>query len=330
MTILTIDWSPITTGQPEGRSSVLRQLRSSLEACGFVRIVNHGLSEDFVNNLFELNDAFFHLAAEEKLRIANVPGPNPQRGWSQVGAENSASLYRQGLLQQSLDEKLSDAREHWDQGSANDLDFPNRWPGQKLIPEFRPTMENAFEQLEKVCHSIMSALEEAYQLPQGVFCKRMTHEKNASEFRFNHYPSIEIEKLRAGKIGRIWPHYDLGVITLLFQDQVGGLEIEDRPSGDFVPVETRSKSDLIVNVSEILTRWTNGRLPAGLHKVSLPPSLQNLEHGVVPERYSIAYFGKADRDASVGPLKEFVTGDKPRFEDMTAIQYHRQRLSSAY
>lgn len=177
----------------------------------------------------------------------------------------------------------------------------------------------------------MTALELAYQLPPGTFLSHILHEKNASEFRLNNYPEISLRALRNGKLGRIWPHYDLGIITLLFQDQVGGLEIEDRTRpGVFVPVECRSSSDLIVNVSETLTRWTNGQLPAGLHRVSPPPALKNIESAVVPQRFSIAYFCKANRDASVGPLKEFLTGEDAAYTEMTALEYHQQRLLSAY
>ena len=47
---------------------------------------------------------------DEKLRIAHHPGPDPQRGFSSVGSENSSKLYREGLLGNQLAEELSDAR----------------------------------------------------------------------------------------------------------------------------------------------------------------------------------------------------------------------------
>ena len=193
-------------------------------------------------------------------------------------------------------------------------------------------MEQWYERLGEVTANIMSALEVAFNLPTGSFGKRMSKHANASEARLLHYPSIDMEVIRKGSVSRIWPHFDLGVITLLFQDGLGGLECEDRTQpGTFKPIECGAASEMIVNVSETLQRWTNNVLPAGLHRVTVPPQFQNLESGLVPERFSITYFGKADRDASVGPLPQFISeASAPKYEDMTAIQYHQSRLQSAY
>ena len=196
-------------------------------------------------------------------------------------------------------------------------------------------MEDSFDIFELVAARIMAALETAFSVPPDTFNRLMTHEANASELRLNHYPAINIAELKKGTVSRIWPHFDLGVITLLFQDGVSGLEFEDRKQRGcqekFVRVESHDPRELIVNVSETLQRWTNGKLPAGLHRVGLPPGLDDVEAGVLPERFSVPYFCKADRAATVGCLEQFVeSGTKGIYEDMTAIEYHRQRLESAY
>ena len=193
-------------------------------------------------------------------------------------------------------------------------------------------MESSFEALEQITAKLMSALELALQLPDGTFLEKITHEKNASEMRLNHYPAIEVEEIRRGAISRIWPHFDLGVVTLLFQDNVGGLEFEDREeAGKFDRVQCGNPAEMVVNVSETLQRWTNGNLRAGLHRVNPPEDFEGKESGILPERFSIAYFCKADRAASVGPLKEFTQeGHAPKYDDISAIDYHLQRLQSAY
>lgn len=217
-------------------------------------------------------------------------------------------------------------------GAINDLQFPNKWPADERLPEFRPFMENAFEKLEHISAVIMEALEVGLELPQGSFLDRITHDRNASELRLNRYPAIDIEEIRGGGVSRIWPHFDLGVITLLFQDSVGGLECENRQqAGAFHWVESNSQSEMIVNISETLQRWTNNALPAGLHRVNVPKHMELQEKGMLPERFSMAYFCKADRAASVGPLSQFAPKDgKSTYEDITAIEYHQQRLLSAY
>ena len=150
--------------------------------------------------------------------------------------------------------------------------------------------------------------------------------------RLNDYPAIEVEKIKTGNVSRIWPHFDLGVITLLFQDEVGGLEFENRNQrGIFNRVDNGSPTDMIVNVSETSQRWTNDTLSAGLHRVTLPKALENNDNGMLPERFSIAYFCKGDRSDSVGPLEHFVSaGHDPKYEGISALEYQQQRLRSAY
>ena len=219
-------------------------------------------------------------------------------------------------------------------GAPTDNDFPNRWPPESKNPGFRSFMEDLFFTFENVAADIMAALETGLSVPTGTFNRLITHSANASELRLNHYPAIDLAELKTGTVNRIWPHFDLGVITLLFQNRVSGLEFEDRQHGGdnkFFRIGSDDPCEMIVNVSETLQRWTNGKLPAGLHRVGLPPELDLVEEGILKERFSVPYFCKADRAATVGSLKEFVKpGEKPLYEDMTAIQYHQYRLKSAY
>lgn len=193
-------------------------------------------------------------------------------------------------------------------------------------------MQESFLRLERVSLAIMEALEVAMGLPSGAFLGKMSHADNASEMRLLRYPELDVQEIRKGKVNRIWPHFDLGVITLLFQDAVGGLEFENREvPGTFCRVECGAHSDMIVNVSETLQRWTNNALRAGLHRVNVPEHLEGKDTGILPERYSITYFCKANRNASVGVLKELVAENMiPMYEDMTALEYHTRRLQSAY
>ena len=189
-------------------------------------------------------------------------------------------------------------------------------------------MGDFYNRCETFSLHLLSALELALQLPQGSFVTKCTGK--ASELRLLHYPSISTRDIQKGKVSRIWPHFDLGVITLLFQDHVGGLEIQERasPTPDtFIAVGCERQSDMVVNISETLQRWTNDRLPAGLHRVTTP---RGMVDGMIPERYTVAYFCKADRNARVGSLPQFCVRELRKYENMTALEYHQQRLASAY
>jgi isopenicillin N synthase-like dioxygenase len=191
-------------------------------------------------------------------------------------------------------------------------------------------MEKYYDTCREISLYILEAFELAMKLPAGSFTSKCT--SNASEVRLNHYPPIDIQELRRGTVKRIWPHTDLGVITMLFQDNRGGLEMEDREHlGSFVPIPSGSRSEMVVNISETFQRWTNNKVRAGVHQVTIPPHMKSLEEGVIPARYSNAYFVKADREAFVGSLGQFVDEKEPAFyEDMTALEYHQRRLATAY
>ena len=191
-------------------------------------------------------------------------------------------------------------------------------------------MEQYYRSCQDVSNTILEALEVAAQLPPGSFTTRCSH--GASELRLNHYPAINIKELRSGTVNRIWPHTDLGVITCLFQDNTGGLEMENRQEGGtFIPVMGGSESEMIVSISETFTRWTNATVKAAVHRVEVAPHLKDLESGIIPQRFSNAFFVKADRDVMVGPLHQFISEKKPAlYDDMTALQYHQYRVAQAY
>ncbi|KAL8649434.1 MAG: hypothetical protein Q9226_005579 [Calogaya cf. arnoldii] len=332
MALKTLDLSLFINGRHETRKTFAADLKEELTRHGFVKVVGHGLSNEDIERVFEWNKKFFRLDIDEKAAIAHPGGSDPQRGWSAVGKENAASLYRTGFLKTKMANTLKDSREHFDQGSTKDSAYPNRWPHERALPGFQEFMEEWYEKMEKVAVCLMEALECAFQLPRGTFLDKMTHEKNASEARLLHYPAIDIAEINQGAVSRIWPHFDLGVITLLFQDGVGGLECEDRErSGHFLGVESNSRSEMVVNVSETLQRWSNDSMPAGLHRVTVPKTFEQRNSGIVPERFSVTYFCKADREALVGALPQFVpAGSKSKYDEITAIGYHQSRLKSAY
>jgi isopenicillin N synthase-like dioxygenase len=149
--------------------------------------------------------------------------------------------------------------------------------------------------------------------------------------RFNHFPEVPAHLFEQGDTCRIWPHFDFGIITLVFRESLGGLEIEDRKHpGTFVPVPCNSRDEMLVNIGETFQRWTNEVLPAGLHRVTKPHKEQEVVGGIVPERYSVAFFCKADRDVSVGPFENFLVGRERKFDDITAIQYQEVRNRATY
>lgn len=190
------------------------------------------------------------------------------------------------------------------------------------------------ERFVNTCHSagmdVMKSLEQGLELPEGELVNRFT--TMVDEARLNHYSPLPTEKLSDGKHRRAWPHTDFGMLTLLFQDEAGGLEVEDRPNpGSFIPIQRESPAEMSVYVSDTLEHMTNGYLRAGIHQVVTPIGIDDRASGFLPERYSIACFLKADRETGVGPLEKYITAERPKaFGDMTALELHRKRVGQLY
>lgn len=176
----------------------------------------------------------------------------------------------------------------------------------------------------------MRACEVGFGMPDNSLVERC--QPPASELRMLYYPPVSLDRLKTGTIKRAWPHTDFGIITLLFQDGLGGLECEDRRKPfTFAPVLPTDDNEMIVNTSDTFTRWANASVTAGVHQVNVPPSMVNIAEGLIPERYSSVFFFKAHREVSVGPIDHFVTEKRPAlYPDITALQFHREMTDILY
>ena len=194
-------------------------------------------------------------------------------------------------------------------------------------------METYFDTAFTLSYQLLSILETALKVPSNTLTSRCS--RNHNELRLNHYPNATIDEIRNGHVRRSGAHTDYGVLTLLFQDRSGGLEVQDRrvpaPEVKFMPVTADNPYELIVNVADTLQRWTNNIVPAGLHQVTVPGDRRNEAGAILQERFSIAYFMKSNREESVGSLPEFVTEERPaEYEQVSAIDYHKQRHALLY
>lgn len=224
-------------------------------------------------------------------------------------------------------------QEHFDCGPPNDKEYPNLWPPEDALPGFRHFIETTYDQLQDHSLKIISAMEVGLDLEAGTLVDRCRPAH--SELRLNHYPPTPLARLAGGCVKRTWPHTDFGIITLLFQDHCGGLELEDRTQpGTFVPVLPTGpgqQSEMVVNISDTMQRWTNSVMPAGVHQVAPPPAWKASEEGILPERHSCVFFFKASRNTSAGPLPQFIDEKHPaQYDEITALQYQQRKTQELY
>ncbi|OJD33864.1 clavaminate synthase-like protein [Diplodia corticola] len=321
MTLATLDLSLFTRGDQTQSEAFCKSFIEALKSQGFVKLINHDADE------------FFDLSEECKLKCEHPQRPNPHRGWSKLGKEKLAGItgFQKNVTNPP---QVNDLKETFDQGNAKDDMFDNIWPDEQDIPGFRTFMEAFFEQCHLMHMQLLAATETGLALRTGrlvSLCNR-----NETELRLTRYPRVDIDRLRDGKTTRIAEHTDFGTFTLLFQDSTGGLEVEDqRRLGTFLPVtaEKEGKMEMIVNVGDTVQRWTNDELCSVNHRVTLPTALKDVKCGssVVPARTSVAFFGKANRHASLRCFPEFSQHKAARFdEDVTAHEYNQRMVEKTY
>ncbi|KAF9887240.1 hypothetical protein FE257_010368 [Aspergillus nanangensis] len=323
--IKTLDYGHWVSGDDTQRKAFAKSLHDQLVELGFLKLKNYGMSDDYVDHLFNLTEEFFKLPYEDKKKIAYFHGPKLQRGWSSLGSEKSATL---DSPENQSHADLHDAKEHFDCGAAEDAAYPNQWPDASAIDGFQHGIEHYFDQCQKIGLNLMEALEMGFDLPPR--CLQTRFAEHASQLRLNHYPPIQAAKLKDGSTNRLWPHTDYGILTFLLQDTVGGLEIWDNVNqAGFIPVPTSPRREMIVNAGGTLERLTNDFLKAGLHRVVSPATAD--DEGMLPGRYSIAFFLHTSRTTSAAPLPSFISADHPSlYEDITTFEFERRRTEKTY
>ena len=143
-------------------------------------------------------------------------------------------------------------------GSDNNDEQPNVWIPQSMLPGFREFMTQFYWECSEVGGNILRAIALGLGLEEDQLAK--FHSGHNNQLRLLHYPPISAAPIEAGEMARMPPHTDWSSITMLFQDDVGGLEVEDidRPLRFIpaIPVENA----IVMNVGDLLQRWSNGKL----------------------------------------------------------------------
>ncbi|TVY51924.1 putative iron/ascorbate oxidoreductase, partial [Lachnellula cervina] len=112
--------------------------------------------------------------------------------------------------------------------------------------------------------------------------------------------------IRSRRHWRIKPHVDYGLCTILFQDQVGGLEVDPDHTGKFLPA-TLARGTCVINVADLLQRLSNNRLKSTRHRVTPPQLIEEQKRTLGPEdylpaRYSTAFFVHPAPSHTVAPI----------------------------
>jgi len=286
-------------------------------------------------NVFARSKEFFDLPLEEKMKCPHPPSGSYHRGYSGIGKEKVVQMV---FDQESISElrKAPDVKESFECGRENDSLYPNIWPDPAAIPRFSEFCLDYYWTARKTQINILHSIALGMGLDEEYFDPFHTDAQN--QLRLLHYPSVEEDLLKSGKKERIAAHSDFGTLTMLVQDQCGGLEVEDPHSpGVFVPAPP-VEGALIVNIGDFLMRWSNDTLKSTLHRVRAPPLKKESERKeddryvkMTQPRYSIPYFCGANRDVTIDCIPGCWSESNPKkYEPINAEEYIAMRLNATY
>lgn len=117
------------------------------------------------------------------------------------------------------------------------------------------------------------------------------------QLRLLHYPPIERKVVEQEGYARIIPHTDFGLCALLFQDEIGGLEVDPFHTGEFKPTLPK-RGTVLINIADLLQRLTNDRCRSTVHRVVSP----SVAGDILPSRCSIPFFIHPDPDVLIDPI----------------------------
>lgn len=270
-----IDFSRWLHGSPDERKAIADELAEACRHVGFVYVVNHGVDADLLDEAFAWSKKLFDLPQDQKMLAPHPPGPNVHRGYSWPGLEKvSQYVHQEGEDSDDEDARLrqvQDCKESYEIGSEDLPEQPNQWLPEDVLPGFRAFMTGFYWSCFGAARELLRAIALGIGLEDEDFLLRF-HGGHNNQLRLLHYPPVETEALSSNAVARMPAHSDWGSITMLFQDDCGGLQVEDpkRP-GEFVEA-TPIKGALVMNVGDLLMRWSNGECSQLATSFLFPPS----------------------------------------------------------
>lgn len=276
-----------------------RAMLHAAETVGFFYIRNHGIPTGLLADVLRVSAAFFAEPLERKQTVTVNSG---HRGWIRTGQATMTGSKRPDLKESFV----------WglDQEGPDGIP-PNRWPD--FMPEMRTVLTSFFDAGNRVGWSLLRAFAAAIDLPRDRFVRTIS--RPISRGSIIYYPP-QPPDLGAEQFG-VSPHTDYGCLTLLYQDSTGGLQVQAK-DGAWVMAPPIADT-FVVNVGDLLARWSNDRFRSTPHRVVNRSGRTRL---------STAIFVDPDRDTLIEPVLR--PGDEPHYRPVTCGDYLRSRLDATF
>ncbi|KAE9379596.1 oxidoreductase-like protein [Stipitochalara longipes BDJ] len=323
--IPVVDFSPWTSsGSKESRLKAAKELVKACHETGVVYISNHGIPESNVAEAFQWMQKFFALPDEKKMEVVRPPETLTFRGYQKVGAE------RAPVLEGEKRADVPDHNESYSLGSDANLEQPNIWVPETTLPGFQPFMKEFYASCWKSAEFVLRALALGLGIDDDELLLQY-HGEGENQLAIRHYPPIKAQVVEDGKTDRLGTHSDFDSFTLLWQDANGGLQFKV-PGTDVWTSVMPIEGAVLMNIGDVLQRWSNGKLQSTLHRVHLPPREENFnntgEDRMTNERFSMPFFVPPKFDVLIKPLaSEYIDGDSPSLEPITFRQLFEEKMA---
>jgi len=311
VTIPMIDLDPFVMGDRGGQQQVAQDIYQACHRFGFMYLKHYGIDPELVQRVFQLSQELFSLPIAEKQQLA-YPDQVSNRGYAGLERER-LNPHQPGDLKETFNIGLE--REPTDLPAAL---TQNRWiPGNE---RFRALLLEFFDACSQTANHVFRAFALALDLPESFVVDR--HRQREHTLRLLHYPPLPAQP-KPGQV-RAGEHSDYGSLTLLFQDNVGGLEVQT-VAGEWVPAPY-IPATVLVNTGDLMQRWSNDIFRSTRHRVALPTHDQ-----AARSRYAIAYFCQPDHNAEIACLSNCYSREHPpKYAPIQAGDYLLSLLQATY
>ncbi len=302
MLIPEIDLAHFQPNNSQRSNEIPRIVSDALRKFGFMSVVNLGIEPSLVEEVFSSSRSFFCQEPSFKRNYA-YSSSEENFGYQWVGSE-SLNPGRPPDLKETFTMR----------NPLNYQQTPSRWPSS----DFQSIMTRFFEVCMEQAHRIERLIALSLDIEADFFSSR--HGGENISLRLLRYPAYKSSKVLENQLGA-GEHRDYGLITLLFQDGLEGLQIRNAQS-NWISVPS-NKSNVIVNSGDMLERWSNGWYQSTAHRV-----IANTNSA---PRYSIAFFVDPDSDVQIDVLANCTDSARPKkYKPIKAGEYIKARLDASH
>jgi isopenicillin N synthase-like dioxygenase len=311
-TIPIVDVAPLFSANDAARREVAQAVRAAAVDVGFFYVRGHNIGEDLMRATYLAAKYFFTLSDETKRAIVVHEG-SAHRGYMPFAQTRQAGVKRADL-KESFNFAYPFTVDHPAMKPGHTLVGLNQWPDGETV--WRAVLEKYYGEVFELGQRILTGFAIALNLPPDYF--RPMYRYPLVRARLLHYPPQQAD-VDDGQYGAA-EHTDYGTITILWQDDVGGLQVKNR-AGQWIDAPYIDGT-FVINIGDMLQLWSNDLF------VSTPHRVVNRSGR---ERYSIPVFYDPDYDVRVECLPNCSSaGNPPKHAPLVAGDYIRSRYDGSY